>query len=187
MGDPGDPDSRNAEQKEAFADFKRSVHHKVIGVMLQSLIKPAQSGLALECGDRKRRVCYPGIPITSLDGQEACSVCGTKAANADHPCAKCLVHKTELHKNDKQFPARTSANMEAIYVQSQGAETRGMAKALLRKYGLHGTSVSYIVAIRYYTTEYDSNAEFLLADAKFRSIQSVCLRYTTCGRWWTLG
>ena len=139
--DPGDPDSRTQSQKEAFADFKRDIQHKAIGVMLCSLCMPSKSGMTHRCGDHVRRVCYPGIPIKSLDGEEACAVCLTKAANANYPCAKCLVHQTDLDKIDKQFPLRTSASMHAVYMESLAKSTLAAANDFRKEYGIQGTEV----------------------------------------------
>ena len=72
-------------------------------VMFKSLVTPARSGLTLNCGDLKTRILYPGIPIHSLDGQEACAACACRAALAKYLCPKCLVHHDDLDKIDQDF------------------------------------------------------------------------------------
>lgn len=146
--DPGDPDSRTQAQREAFADFKRDIEHKATGVMLHSLLMPSRSGMTQNCGDKKRRVGYPGIPIISIDGEEACAICLTKAANANYPCAKCLVHQSNLDKIDKQYPLRASADMRAVYMESLTKSTATAANDLRKEYGIQGTEVNTIVLSR---------------------------------------
>jgi Plavaka transposase len=141
IDDPGDPADRNSSRALDYANFKRNVYHKVAGVMFEPLEKPSRSGMSLRCGDQIQRVLYPGIPIEALDGEEACSACACRAALANHPCPRCLVHHNQLDLIDKQFIPRTTETMREVYRASQEASTRTAAGDILKDYGLHATEV----------------------------------------------
>jgi len=106
-----------------------------------SLVKPARSGLTMKCGDLKTRVLYPGVPIQALDGQEACAACACRAALANYPCPKCLVHRDDLDKIDQDFTPRTTEDMQQVYLESQLAATKTLSEEILKEYGLHATNV----------------------------------------------
>ncbi|KIJ56005.1 hypothetical protein M422DRAFT_150614, partial [Sphaerobolus stellatus SS14] len=57
----------------------------------------------VKCGDDIIHVLYPGFLIHSVDGEEACSTCGTRGAKVNHPCPKCLAVKKTLHLLSKEF------------------------------------------------------------------------------------
>ena len=104
-------------------------------------MKPSRSGMSLRCGDQIQRVLYPGIPIEALDGEEACSACACRAALANHPCPRCLVHHNQLDLIDEQFIPRTTETMREVYRASQTASTKTAAGDILKEYGLHATEV----------------------------------------------
>ncbi|KAJ7646327.1 hypothetical protein DFH06DRAFT_1300668 [Mycena polygramma] len=112
--DPSDSSDRNAAQTIDWAHFKREIMHKVFKIIFATLFKPAKHGEALTYGDDIEQVCYPGIPITSIDGEEACSVSACRAALAHYPCPRCLVHH-ELNKICQTFTARTTETMQQFY------------------------------------------------------------------------
>lgn len=109
--------------------------------MFKPLVKPAQSGVTLNCGDQNMRVLYPGIPIHALDAQEACASCACHASLANYPCPKCLVHHDDLDKIDQDFMARTTEDMQQVYLNSQSATTKTLSEEILKQYGLHATNV----------------------------------------------
>jgi hypothetical protein len=109
--------------------------------MFEPLEEPSHGGMTLRCGDRIQRVLYPGIPIEALDGEEACSACGCRAALANHPCPRCLVHHNQLDLIDRQFTPRTTETMRQVYRDSQAAVTKTSADDILRAHGLHATEV----------------------------------------------
>lgn len=147
MKDHKDPDDRTQEEKIRFAKFKRDVYHEVLGVIFgDSLTQRSYNGECVPCGDGKIRVLYPGIPVLSLDGEEACICTCTKAAMADVPCSSCLVTQNELHdlSPNRYFVPRTTQSMKAVYRNSLNHRFKKDANDLLQRYGLHQTEVCSI-------------------------------------------
>jgi hypothetical protein len=93
------------------------------------------------CGDLRTRVLYPGVSIQALDGQEACAACACRAALANYPCPKCLVHHDDLDEIDRDFTPRTTEDMQQVYLESQSAATKTLAEEILKRYGIHATDV----------------------------------------------
>ncbi|KAJ7768112.1 hypothetical protein DFH07DRAFT_1008731 [Mycena maculata] len=139
VGDPADPDDRDAASTLAWARFRREVYHKVCGIIFKSLLGPARNGETVKCGDGIDRVLFPGIPYHSLDGEEACTMCACRAALTNFPCPRCLVPKTELHFLSKQFTLRTTATMKQVYDAALVARTKTDQERLLQSNGLHLT------------------------------------------------
>lgn len=112
-----------------------------------SLGERSHHGECLECADTVLRVLFPGIPVLSLDGEEACVCTCTKAALADYPCSRCLVPQNELHNLSptQSFQLRTTENMKEIYEQSLRCRYKKDASNLLQRHGLHQTEVRFIV------------------------------------------
>ncbi|KAJ7892470.1 hypothetical protein B0H14DRAFT_2560177 [Mycena olivaceomarginata] len=137
--DPADPSDRNADQTLAWAQFKREVMHKVFKIIFAPLLGPAKHGELLTCGDGIQRVCYPGVPITSIDGEEACSVSACRATLANFPCPRCLVHHNDLDKISKTFPLRTTETMKQFYEDAIAAPTKTESERILQSVGLHAT------------------------------------------------
>ncbi|KAF8582039.1 hypothetical protein K439DRAFT_1647685 [Ramaria rubella] len=117
--DPSDPDDRKASETVEFGCFKREVYHKLL------------------CGDACTRVFFPGIPIESLDGEEAVCTCRACGASAEHPCPHCLVSHARLHELTKQFTFRTVETMFAVYQKALKARTKKDMESILKEHGLH--------------------------------------------------
>ncbi|KAJ7201091.1 hypothetical protein GGX14DRAFT_659051 [Mycena pura] len=137
--DPSDSSDRNAAETIDWARFRREIVHKVFKIIFATLRKPAKHGEALTCGDEFQRVCYPGIPITSIDGEEACSVSACRAALANFPCPRCLVHHNDLGKICDCFTLRTTETMKQIYEDAMAAPTKTESEHILQSVGLHAT------------------------------------------------
>ncbi|KIJ48974.1 hypothetical protein M422DRAFT_161929, partial [Sphaerobolus stellatus SS14] len=120
-----------------LAQFKQEVYHKVLHVILKSIRKRSHHGDTLECGDRIRRVLSPGFLIHSVDGEEGCLTCGTRGANANHPCPKCLVAKEELTQLSKDFAPRLPLEMRVIFEKAKKILSSTARMSLLRGFGLH--------------------------------------------------
>ncbi|KAJ7347355.1 hypothetical protein DFH08DRAFT_914503 [Mycena albidolilacea] len=138
--DPGDPsDRRHTSKAIDWARFKCEIMHKVFTIIFAPLLGPAKHGEALSCGDNIQRVCYPGIPVTSIDGEEACSVSACRAALANFPCPRCLVHQNDLAKICKTFPLRTTETIRNVYADAMTAPTKTESERILQSPGLHAT------------------------------------------------
>jgi hypothetical protein len=118
--------------------------HKVFRIIFAPLLGPAKHGEALSCGDNIQRVCYPRIPVTSIDREEACSVSACRAALANFPCPRCLVHQNDLAKICKPFPLRTTETMRNVYADAMTAPTKTENERILQSAGLHATEVVHI-------------------------------------------
>lgn len=106
-----------------------------------SLVRPSHQGDIFHCGSGEKIIGYPGILIESLDGEEAACFCSVFAANANYPCPKCLAHKDELDKIDKQFTLRTPENMRQVLSRARAAATFGEKARILQEHGLHDVEV----------------------------------------------
>jgi hypothetical protein len=78
-------------------------------------LKPRSQNVEAHCcADGINRVLYPGILIESQDAEEAAYFCGCRAASANHPCPKCLVAQTDLHKISGNYELRTPQSMQSV-------------------------------------------------------------------------
>jgi Plavaka transposase len=117
------------------------VYQKVLGVIFSSLKSRSWSGEPIRCPDNLVRVFHPGILIESLDGKEAAYFNACRAALANFPCPKCLVHKSDLHRITGNFTLRTTQTMKAVVVKALKTGTKTHRENLLKSYGLHGIQV----------------------------------------------
>lgn len=117
------------------------VYQRVLEVIFSSLKSRSWNGEPLECWDKLVRVFHPGIHILSLDGKEAAYFNACRAALANYPCPKCLVHHCELHKLTKTFKLRTTATMKAVVLKARRVTTKTAKEELLKNHGLHGIKV----------------------------------------------
>ncbi|KAJ6528007.1 hypothetical protein DFH09DRAFT_1250518 [Mycena vulgaris] len=83
------------------------------------------------------RVFHPGIVICSLDGKEAAYFNACRAALANYPCPKCLVHKSDLHRITSIFQLRTTPTMKAVVRNASKKKTKTDKETILKNYGLH--------------------------------------------------
>ena len=124
-----------------FAQFKREVYQKILGRIFRTLKRRSRYGEAHCCADGVYRILYPGILIESQDGEEASYFCACRAALANYPCPKCLVHKDELHHVSKEFSVRTSESMRAVIQEASVAPTKAKKEKKLQDHGLHDIEV----------------------------------------------
>ncbi|KIJ44791.1 hypothetical protein M422DRAFT_251780 [Sphaerobolus stellatus SS14] len=139
VGDPNES-AENEDDSAAsveIAKFKREVYHKVLNVIFGSLKNPSHFGDTVKCGDRILRVLFPGFLIHAVDGEEACGTCGTRGAQANHPCPRCLVAKWLLYQLSEKAPSRTQDNMREIFSKAKNVTTITAREAILKEYGLH--------------------------------------------------
>ncbi|KAJ6453504.1 hypothetical protein C8R45DRAFT_1192699 [Mycena sanguinolenta] len=138
--DPSDPSSRNAPKTEEFAQYKMEVYQKVLAAVFSSLKSRSWSGEPIRCPDGVVRIFHPGILIDSLDGKEAAYFCACRAAKANFPCPKSLVHKSCLHNITRTFKLRTTPSMKAVVVKAMKSKTNTKKADILKGYGLHGVT-----------------------------------------------
>ncbi|KAJ6600245.1 hypothetical protein DFH09DRAFT_1302735 [Mycena vulgaris] len=141
--DPSDPDDRKTVETLAFAKFKMKVYQRVLAVIFASLRSRSWNGEPIECCDGLIRVFHPGIIIDSLDGKEAAYFNACRAALANYPCPKCLVHKDDLSELLKAFKGRTTDTMKAVVETALNAVTKMEKEAILKKNGLHGVKARW--------------------------------------------
>jgi len=139
--DTSDPSSRSSAETEEFAHFKRDIYQKVLKTVFKSLKHRSHNGDTNRCSDGISRILYPGILIESQDAEEAAYFCGCRAARATHPCPKCLVSHSELHKILGNFKLRTPNNMRAVLEKVAGMKTKGEKQRILVEHGLHNIPV----------------------------------------------
>ena len=129
-------------EKEEFAHFKREVYQKVLKKVFRTLKPRSQNGEAHHCADGVNRVLYPGILIESQDAEEAAYFCGCHAALANHPCPKCLVAQTDLHKISGNYELRTPQSMQSVLIRVSNAKTKTAKEKILKDNGMHNIEVS---------------------------------------------
>jgi hypothetical protein len=130
-----------------FAQFKREVYQKVLGRVFASLRRRSRCGEAHLCNDGMIRILYPGILIESQDGEEASYFCACRAATANHPCPKCLVHKSELHRISKSFKPRSTESMRSVLQRASQATSKTAKEKILQDHGLHDIKVSQLTQV----------------------------------------
>ncbi|KAJ7822282.1 hypothetical protein B0H14DRAFT_3089030 [Mycena olivaceomarginata] len=130
--DPSDPTNRNTPQTLEFAKYKMEVSYSRLSKTR------SWSGEPIRCPDNLVRVFHPGILIESLDGKEASYFNACRAALANFPCPKCLVHKSDLHRITREFTLRTTPTMKAVVVKAVRKTTKTEKENILKSYGLHG-------------------------------------------------
>ncbi|KAF8998003.1 hypothetical protein BDQ17DRAFT_1391785 [Cyathus striatus] len=96
-----------------------------------------QSLLTSNGSDGQIRILYSGILIESQDGEEASYFCACRAANAIHPCPKCLAHKDELQNITKSFELQTSDSMSAALQHASRVPSKAAKEKILQEHGLH--------------------------------------------------
>ncbi|KII93190.1 hypothetical protein PLICRDRAFT_121618 [Plicaturopsis crispa FD-325 SS-3] len=137
VADPANPSDRNASETLEFANFKRDVYQKVLNVVFERLRRRSHHGETVRCGDKIPRILHPGIHIESLDGEEASTFCCVRAALANHPCPKCLVHKSKLHELTTTFEPRTTESMRAVFRRAALAGSKAKTENILKDHGLN--------------------------------------------------
>ncbi|KIJ28811.1 hypothetical protein M422DRAFT_269862 [Sphaerobolus stellatus SS14] len=138
----GDPNNNTESEDDSldsveYAQFKREIYHKVSKRIFRTLRKKSHNGEAVTCGDKITRVVYPGFLIDAVDGEEGYCVCGTRGVKANHPCARCLVFKGDLHRLSKCFTPRTQEVMVSVYNQALEVSTSTAQQTILKNHGLH--------------------------------------------------
>ncbi|KAK6966916.1 hypothetical protein R3P38DRAFT_3337690 [Favolaschia claudopus] len=109
--DLGDPTDRKSVETVAFAKFKMKIYQRILSVIFSSL--------------------------KSKSWNEEAYFNGCRAALANHPCPKCLVHKDDLHCLTKVFTMRASEATESTICRARNAPTKGEKERILKKHGLH--------------------------------------------------
>lgn len=139
--DPAHPSDWGTAETLEFAHFKREVYQKILGRIFASLQPRSQRGETHHCNDGISRILYPGVLIESQDGEEASYFCACRAATANFPCPKCLVHKSNLSNITKTFEPRTSASMQFVLELASQATSKSSKERILQDHGLHDIKV----------------------------------------------
>lgn len=139
--DPAHPTDRGAAETLEFAHFKREIYQKVLRRIFASVGRRSRCGEPHLCNDDVARILYPGIFIASQDGEEASYFCACRAASANYPCPKCLVHKSQLHCITRSFEPRTSEAMRSVIERASRATSKTAKEKILQDYGLHDVKV----------------------------------------------
>ncbi|KZT29211.1 hypothetical protein NEOLEDRAFT_1086238 [Neolentinus lepideus HHB14362 ss-1] len=135
--DPHDPSDRKAKEKVVFQQFRRNIYQQVLRTVFKSLKRRSWEGEVVKCGDSRTRTLFPGVLIESVDGEEAANFCACRAALANYPCPKCLVHKSQLHNITGSYEQRTSASMSAVLHEARQASNATAKDNILKDFGLH--------------------------------------------------
>jgi len=126
-----------------MAHFKRDIYMKVLDKIMGKMRSRSCDGDTVGCSDDRTRVIHPGLLIASLDGEEATYFCACRAGQANYPCPRCLVHKSELHQITKTFEARTPEGMKSAILSARAAESKTASEKILQRHGLHDLEVRY--------------------------------------------
>ncbi|KAL1740762.1 hypothetical protein HDZ31DRAFT_46862 [Schizophyllum fasciatum] len=134
-----DPDPGNgSDEDEEFAQFVREIYQGVLDLAFASCRVRARDGDIVRCGDGIFRVLHPGLGIGSMDGKEAARFTACKSHNANFPCPKCLVHKSELSDiTTTTFKLRTTERMRKVLAKARIAPNATARRKILKDNGLH--------------------------------------------------
>ncbi|KAK6984567.1 hypothetical protein R3P38DRAFT_2575663, partial [Favolaschia claudopus] len=135
--DLGNPTDRKTKETIAFSRFKMKIYQRVLSVIFSSLKSKSWNGEPIECYDNQIRLFHPGFLIESMDGKEDAYFNACRAALANYPCTKCLVHKDDLHRLTAEFVMRTGAAMQSVVCRARNAATKEEKEEILNKHGLH--------------------------------------------------
>lgn len=124
-----------------FARFKREVYHKILHVIFRTIRKRSWDGDTVICGDKLTRIIHLGIFIHAIDNEEAWCICGTRGAQANYPCPRCLTHRHSLTQLTVSPTLRTQDDMKAVFEEALILPATA-AEKLLRDSGLHLVKVS---------------------------------------------
>ena len=167
--DPAHPTDRGAAETLEFAQFKREIYQKVLRRVFATVGQRSRQGEAHLCSDNITRVLQSGILIASLDGEESSYFCACRAANANYPCPKCLVHKSELHRVTKSFNIQTSETMCSVIELASQETSKSSKEKVLQGYGLHDIRVGrsdnilfYLSGTEYFSTFYGTSGSQIL-------------------------
>ncbi|KAF6743705.1 hypothetical protein DFP72DRAFT_113420 [Ephemerocybe angulata] len=131
------PEDSDKSGKKPFVDFKRVVWHAALYEILASLIPYTESGFSFLCDDDIERWLYPIILILSADFEEQCVMSAIRGMGAKYPCPICLIPADAFPGLDgRQFPARTTSSMKAIYTEANAMETAAEREGLFQSVGL---------------------------------------------------
>ncbi|KAJ7858830.1 hypothetical protein B0H14DRAFT_3085032 [Mycena olivaceomarginata] len=140
---PADPSVRKTAKTLAFTKFKMQVYQHTflfVKVVFPSLKAHSWNDEPLECWDGLIRVFHPSS-FLSMGKNRASTPSyfnACRAALANYPCPKCLMHHSELHCITKKFKVRTTATMKAVVDKASNALTKTEAEAILKNNVLHG-------------------------------------------------
>ncbi|KII82987.1 hypothetical protein PLICRDRAFT_58595 [Plicaturopsis crispa FD-325 SS-3] len=73
----------------------------------------------------------------------SCALAACRAALANYPCPRCLVHKNDLDKITRSFSPRTVPDMIQTYRDALAAGTKTERENILRRKGLHATKNAF--------------------------------------------
>jgi hypothetical protein len=142
LNEPGaDYNSKSQRDREEWARFVSENYQHMLHTIFGSIRHGADVGISWICGDLITRVFFPGILIESLDYDEAVHYLCCRAASANFPCPRCLVHKSRLHEMSQRFTPRTSPNMKAALEMARSQPTATAKDEVLRNHGIHDIEV----------------------------------------------
>ncbi|KAF7314762.1 hypothetical protein MKEN_00950200 [Mycena kentingensis (nom. inval.)] len=135
--DGSDPTSRSRAEKLEWAKFKKEIYQKILAIIFSALKRRSWTGEAVSCPDGIIRIFHPSVMITSLDGKEAAYFNAVRAALANLPCPKCLVHKCDLHRITRRSKLRTASSMKKVLKAARTKTTQPQREKILKSYGIH--------------------------------------------------
>ncbi|KAJ6627809.1 hypothetical protein B0H10DRAFT_2429041 [Mycena sp. CBHHK59/15] len=131
-----DPRTLNTSARAEYDRLKRLIYHGVCKTIMASLQDRSHRGEALRFGDGVIRVAHPGVLIESMDFEELAAWLAIRNSRSLHPCPQCLVHKDDLHRLSRSYPARTADGMSAAFAQAP-TSSKTQRNDFLKSYGLH--------------------------------------------------
>jgi hypothetical protein len=160
--------------------FKREIYQQTFGVIFGKTKEVAKmGGEVMRCGDEKKRIIIPGVPIDSMDMEEMWCFTACRSVHAKFPCPRCLVPNAEQHIYSKTYPLRTSSSMKKTYDDAKEAKTKAEANQLLMDCGLNDVKVQYSIFTTCYPTLLMQQIELLLGFPKLRPISRCFIRHTS--------
>ncbi|KAH8921609.1 hypothetical protein BT69DRAFT_321089 [Atractiella rhizophila] len=127
---PEIPATDQQKKNKKFRLYRRSVYHKVIGVVLKQIRRYEQVGFRVRVGTEFDKLIFPRLFLLQADLAELYIILLLLGVNSEFKCPICLVPQAHLHRLTKQFPKRSLEQAQRQlqqYQWTQDAKGTGVA------------------------------------------------------------
>ncbi|KAH8930782.1 hypothetical protein BT69DRAFT_6398 [Atractiella rhizophila] len=94
------------KKDKLFRQYKRSVYHKVIGIVLKAVRRYERVGFRVQVGQNFDKLIFPRIFLVQADLAELYTILLLLGIGSEFRCPICLAPKSQLHNLSQHFPKR---------------------------------------------------------------------------------
>ncbi|KAH8916241.1 hypothetical protein BT69DRAFT_1302971 [Atractiella rhizophila] len=125
------PATDQQKKNKKFRLYRRSVYHKVIGLVLKQIRRYEQVGFRVRVGTEFDKLIFPRLFLLQADLAELYIILLLLGVNSEFKCPICLVPQAYLHWLTKQFPKRSLEQAQRQLQQYQRTQdTKGTGVAV---------------------------------------------------------